>query len=82
MEENKLPGGWKTAALGEILPEEAMEPVRRVLEDLKNRIIVGPEAHKKLVEALEPHREHLLAKEILVEYLAYWLESSVVTGAI
>ncbi len=82
MEAKKLPEGWKTRPLGEILPEEAMEPVRRILEDLKNRQLDGPAAHKKLIEALEPHRAHLEAKEVLVEYLAYCLEHSVVTGAI
>ncbi len=80
--EKKLPEGWRTATIGELLPEEGIEPVRRVLEDLKNRVVVGQEAHKKLIEVLEPYRKHLESKEILVEYLAYALESSVITGAV
>lgn len=81
MNSRELPAGWRSAPLEEILPAEAVEDVRRVLEDFK-RGKLGPSPHAGLVEVLEPHREYLLEREVLVEYLAYLLEHAVNSGTL
>lgn len=75
-----LPEGWREVNLGDVLPEEAMGPLKKALEEVKLGKVHPQEVHKKLVAALEPHRVYLMRKGVLVEYLAYWLECALTKG--
>ena len=72
---NTLPEGWTTKTLGEILPEAAVGPVKLVVDGIKAGRVQYP--HPAFVAALDPYRDDLLAKGVLVEYLAYVLEAAV-----
>lgn len=67
----------RRAALGELLPIDAIEAIA----DLVLATPAGTkEFHEKMVELLSPHRDDLLRKGVLVEYLAYALEAHVSGG--
>jgi hypothetical protein len=61
---------WTTKKLGEILPKEAVEEITKFVNNTK------PEGRtaKNFLEILSKYRDHLLAREVLPEYLAYVLE--------
>jgi hypothetical protein len=65
----------KTTRIADLVPAEA----HKRLNDLMDKIGRGNVAniHKTLVEFLEPYREDILKKGVLVEYLAYFIESVV-----
>jgi hypothetical protein len=54
--------------LSDLLPDEVID---KVYAALKKKT---PNVHRKLMEVLEPYREGLAEKEVMPEYLAYWLE--------
>ncbi len=75
--------GWQNVKLGEILPEDAAGPLADVINDMKEgNHIDAREARARLLEVLEPHREYLREKGVLVEYLAYYLEYAVLSNLI
>lgn len=79
----KPPDGWKQMTLGEILPEEAVEPVTKALNDVKERRIpFGRTAAGHFKDVLEPYRLQLEEKGVLVDYLAFYLEWMVVSGKV
>lgn len=57
----------KIAKLGDLLPDDALEQLLALVKE-------GRYAKGDLTPVLEPHREALHAKGVLVEYLAYVLE--------
>lgn len=67
------PADWRNATLGELLPKPGLAAVQRVLSSHKKG---SPGFHKALVAALDPWREHLEHKGVLVEYLAYAIEGA------
>ena len=62
----------RQVSLGELFDEQT---VGLIVAELNSQ---QPELHRRLVGLLEPHRQRLLEQGLLVEYLAYYLESLLV----
>lgn len=62
--------------LGEIVPEEAMEDVTKVMNAFLANEVDELEAIRRMQFVLEPHREALVAKNTVPDFLAIWLVSS------
>lgn len=69
----------KSFTLQELLPEEGITALMAAM-DANKQNIGKPEFHIALVEALQPYQEQLTAKEIDAEYLAYAIESRILSS--
>jgi hypothetical protein len=68
-----LPEGWRTIRLSDILPEDAIKKLVPALNAIQRSGERGKAAHERIMAVLAPHRQALLDKGVLPEYLAYVL---------
>ena len=61
------PEGWKQVTLSDILPDDAIAEISQL-------VILRQTTARDFKPVLEKHREHLLARGVVVDYLAYLLE--------
>lgn len=72
--------GWRSVSLRDILPEAAIDKLIPIMNKISQRKIDDIEGRKRILAVLEKHREELLKKEVLPEYLSYMLLAIAMRG--
>jgi len=67
---------WKSKTLSDLLPSDAIKALSKIAVEASMGKIPDSELYPRLKSALEPYRQHLLDQDVLVEYLARYLEWS------
>jgi hypothetical protein len=75
-----MPGEMRQASLGELLPEPVLKKLPPVMNRIRDGKLDAISGRKELAAILEPERANLLAKGVLLEYLAYYLIHIALSG--
>lgn len=72
--------GMRTVILGDLLPPGVTGQLAPIMNGIQEGRFDVVEGRRRILEVLEPHREELLAKEVLPEYLSWYLASNATAG--
>ena len=70
----------RTVILGDLLPPGVTGQLAPIMNGIQEGRFDVVEGRRRILEVLEPHREELLAKEVLPEYLSWYLASNATAG--